>query len=93
MSGQPPVAVLTHALRALVWGIDSEVAVISNLSQLVDVHVVALNALRAELAVRLERLDVLRAEAGDADLAGFLDDVIQIELPTVAEHFPGRIYT
>ena len=92
MTPQQPVTALTHALRELVWGIDSQVAVITNLCQLIDEHVGALNALRTELAVRLERLDVLRAEADDADLAGFLDDLIQVELPAAAEHFPDRIY-
>ena len=83
---------LTYALRGLVWGIESEVAVLSNLARLIDEHVTALNALRAELAERLLRLDALRAGADDARLAAFLDTALAAPLPTLDEQFPERLY-
>jgi len=84
--------VLTYALRELVWGIESEVAVLTSLARRIDEHVTALNALRAELAARLLGLDVLRAAATDDRLTAFLDRVVVAQLPTLDEQFPQRLY-
>ncbi len=61
---------LTYALRELVWGLESEVAVVTSLSRRIDEHVTALNAARAELAERLERLDAAVAAARGPGTAG-----------------------
>ena len=89
MSDRPT---LTYALRELVWGISSEVAVVSNLSRRIDGHVLALNALRAELSQRLLELDGLRDAAQDERLAAFVDTVAVAPLPELDEEFPGRLY-
>ena len=89
MSDRPT---LTYALRELVWGISSEVAVVSNLSRRIDGHVLALNALRAELSQRLLELDGLRDAAQDERLAAFVDTVAVVPLPELDEEFPGRLY-
>jgi hypothetical protein len=83
---------LTYDLRGLVWGIESEVAVITSLCRQVDEHVVALNGLRTELAERLERLDALREAAGQEHLLAWLDAAAAAPLPAVVEHFPDRLY-
>lgn len=89
MTGTPT---LTHALREVVWGIESEVAVVTSLSRRIDDHVRTVNALRAELSERLLRLDGLRASADEVHLLGFLDTATTTPLPTVDEHFPERLY-
>lgn len=83
---------LTYGLRQLVWGIESEVAVITNLSRRIDEHVERVNALRAEAVERLLRLDVLTAVADNPDLEAFLRRSATASLPTVQEHFPERLY-
>ena len=83
---------ITYAQRQLVWGISSEVAVLTSLSRRIDEHVTALNALRAELEERLLRLDQLVEAAEDADLAAFVRDVAEPALPAVDENFPRRLY-
>ena len=89
----PPTAnTLTYGLRELVWGIESEVAVISNLSWRIDEQVKRVNALRAETTERLLRLDVLTAAAADPDLEAFLRTAAAAPLPQVQEHFPPRMY-
>ena len=89
MTERPP---LTYGLRELIWGIESEVAVVSNLSRRIDEHVRTLNALRAELADRLVHLDRLRAAAQDEHLAAFVDALVVTPLPHLAEEFPERLY-
>ncbi len=89
MSETPP---LTHAMRELVWGIESEVAVISSLSRRIDEHVRAVNAARAEAAARLVRLDALLQASPDPSLAAFLREKADVRLPAVDEHFPERLY-
>jgi len=84
--------VLTYALRELVWGIESEVAVVGSLTRRIDEHVRALNTLRAELAARLVGLDRLREAADDAHLAAFLDRAVVTPLPHLDEDFPDRLY-
>ena len=64
---------LTYALRELVWGLESEVAIVTSLSRRIDEHVTALNAARAELAERLRRLDAVLAAA----LRGLVDGIDQ----------------
>ena len=83
---------LTYGLRELVWGIESEVAVITSLSRRIDEHVLAVNAARAEAAERLVRLDALVAAADDPDLEAFLRSAAEVQLPQVDEHFPPRLY-
>jgi hypothetical protein len=83
---------LTYGLRELVWGIESSVAVISNLSRQIDEHVEALNALRAEAAERLLRLDALAASTQDPHLELYLRSAVDAPLPQVPEHFPPRMY-
>ena len=91
MTGASPA--LTYALRQLVWDLESEVAVITSLSRRIDAHVSALNAARAEVAERLERLDaVVEAAAGDPDLAAQLRARTAAPLPVEDEHFPERLY-
>ena len=84
--------VLTYALRELVWGIESEVAVVGSLTRRIDAHVRTLNVLRAELAARLVGLDRLRAAADDVHLAAFLDRAVVAPLPHLDEDFPDRLY-
>ena len=85
-------AALTYALRELVWGIESEVAVISSLSRRIDEHVARVNALRGEAAERLLRLDVLVEAADDPQLEAFLRGAVEAPLPSVQEEFPERLY-
>ena len=87
-----PRPTLTHGLRGLVWGISSEVAVVSSLARRIDRHVAELNAARAELAERLERLDALRAATEDVRLTAFLARATTAPLPRLDEHFPERLY-
>jgi len=83
---------LTYGLRELVWGIESEVAVITRLCQRIDESVEKLNELRADAARRLMVLDDLLATGGDADLVAFLERAVVAPLPEVPEQFPERIY-
>ena len=85
-------ATLTYALRELVWGIESEVAVISSLSRRIDERVARVNALRAEAVERLLRLDALAEAADDPQLEAFLRSVAVAPLPSVQEAFPERLY-
>ena len=85
----PPT--LTYALRELVWGIESEVAVITNLSRRIDERVTVVNAVRAELAEHLARLAQLRSVATDPDLEAFLVTATSVALPSTVEHFPARL--
>ena len=85
-------AALTYALRQLVWGIESEVAVISSLSRRIDERVERVNALRAEAADRLLRLDVLVQAADDPQLEAFLRAAVEAPMPSVPEDFPDRLY-
>ena len=87
-----PTPTFTVRVRDLVWAVESEIAVITNLCQKIDAEVTALNALRAEAAARLVRLDGLRSAADDADLEVFLETAIRVELPRVPEQFPDRLY-
>ncbi len=82
---------LTYALRELVWGLESEVAVITSLSRRIDEHVTALNAARAELAARLVRLDALVAAADDPALRELLRQRAQAPLPQEDEVLPVRL--
>jgi hypothetical protein len=84
---------LTFDLRGLVWGIESEVAVITSLCRRIDEHVLAVNAARAEAAQRLGLLDELVAAADDPDLRAWLETATEAALPQVAELFPDRLYT
>ena len=83
---------LTHALRELVWSLESEVAVISSLSRQIDDHVAALNAARTELVERLVRLDELVAAADDPELQAVLRSYVAAPLPLEDEAFPERLY-
>ena len=83
---------LTYGLRELVWGIESELAVIANLSRRIDDHVRAVNAARAELAERLVRLDALVDAAEDPDLERFLRSIVRVRLPEAPEELPERLY-
>ena len=87
-----PTATLTHRARELVWGIQSSRDVVTGLSRRIDEHVRAVNALRAELAERLERLDGLRESVGDPSLLAYLDASTDVVLPTVDELWPERLY-
>lgn len=91
--GGPAATSLTFDLRGLVWGIESEVALITSLSRRIDEHVRAVNVLRREAAQRLVRLDALVAAAPDPDLRAWLETVVAAPLPAVTEHFPDRLYT
>jgi hypothetical protein len=84
--------VLTFDLRGLVWGIQSEVEVITALSGRIDDHVQALNAKRAEAALRLTRLDELLAAAEDPELRAWLESMTGAPLPSATETFPERMY-
>lgn len=92
MPDQPAATTLTYGLRELVWGIESQVAVISNLSRRIDEHVERVNALRAEAAERLRRLDLLTSAADDPDLQAFLRNAVSAPLPQVPEQFPSRLF-
>ncbi len=92
MPDRPAATTLTYSLRELVWGIESAVAVISNLSRQIDEHVEALNALRADAAERLRRLDELRASADHPALEAYLSTAAEATLPMVDEDFPPRLY-
>ena len=84
---------LTYGLRELVWGMESELAVIGNLSRRIDEQVGILNALRGELAERLSRLDELHAAtSGQHHLAEFVAAAARSVLPSVDEDFPDRLY-
>lgn len=83
---------LTSALRELVWGLQSEVAVVTSLSRRIDEHVTALNAARADLAARLEGLDALVAAADDPALRALLQQRTEVPLPQQDEVFPTRLY-
>lgn len=84
---------LTFDLRGLVWGIESEVAVITSLSRRIDEHVAAVNDLRRAAVRRLAVLDELIASADDPDLQAWLETVGAAPLPRVTEVFPDRLYT
>ena len=84
--------VLTFDLRSLVWGIQSEVEVITALSGRIDDRVQALNAARADAARRLVALDDLLDAAQDPRLRAWLEERVQPVLPQAAEVFPDRLY-
>ena len=90
---RPPVGGLTFGLRGLVWGIESEVAVITSLCGRIDDHVRALNAARTDAARRLEALDQLVASVDDEHLGAWLAVATQVTYPQVTEQFPDRLYT
>ena len=90
--GEEAASSLTFDLRGLVWGIESEVAVITSLCRRIDDHVRVLNGLRAQAAQRLAALDELVAAADDDRLRAFLESATQAPLPEVVEHFPDRLY-
>ncbi len=84
---------LTYGLRELVWGMESELAVIGSLARRIDEQVGILNALRGELAERLSGLDELHAEAsGQPRLAEFVAASAGVVLPSLDEDFPDRLY-
>jgi len=83
---------LTYALRELVWGLESETAVITSLSRRIDEHVRALNAARTDLAGRLARLDALVAAADEPALREVLRQRTVAPLPRQDEVFPARLY-
>ncbi len=83
---------LTHALRELVWNLESEVAVISSLSRRIDDHVAAVNAARRELVERLARLDALVAAADGPGLRAVVQSRAAAPLPLEDEVFPERLY-
>ncbi len=85
-------ATLTYALRELVWGIESEVAVISSLSRRIDERVARVNELRAAAVERLLRLDALVEAADDPQLEAFLRSAAVAPMPSVQEDFPERLY-
>jgi len=92
-AGPTVISTLTYDLRGLVWGIESEIAVIGNLSRRIDEHVCAVNRQRRELAVRLQRLDELQAVAADyPELAAFVASTTQVVMPSSEEDFPDRMY-
>ena len=90
---RPPDGSLTFDLRGLVWGIESEVAVITSLCGRIDEHVRALNVARADAARRLEALDELVASVDDDHLLAWLEAATQVTYPQVTEEFPDRLYT
>jgi len=92
MAQDEPATALTFELRGLVWGIESEVAVITALSGRIDDHVQALNAARAEAALRLRRLDEMLAAAEDPRLRAWLQSMTESPLPQAIETFPERLY-
>ena len=83
---------LTYALRELVWGLESEVAIVTSLSRRIDEHVTALNAARAELAERLRRLDAVLAAIDEPALREVLRQRTEAPLPQRDEVFPSRLY-
>ena len=83
---------LTHALRELLWSMESQVAIISSLSRRIDGHVMALNAARTELAARLVRLDEVVTAIDDPDLQAVLRSRVDAPLPVEDEVFPERLY-
>ena len=91
--GEEAAGTLTFDLRGLVWGIESEVAVITSVCRRIDDHVRALNALRTEAAQRLLALDDLLASTEDLQLRAWLETAATAPLPEVVEHFPDRLYT
>ena len=91
MAQDEPTA-LTFELRSLVWGIQSEVDVVTALSARIDDHVEALNDVRAEAARRLQALDELLDAADDPRLRAWLETLAQAPLPRAAEVFPDRLY-
>ncbi len=83
---------LTYALRELVWGLESEVAMVTSLSRRIDAHVSALNAARGDLATRLARLDAVVAATDDPALREVLRQRMEAPLPQQDEVFPARLY-
>ncbi len=83
---------LTYALRELVWGLRSEVDVVTGLSRRIDAHVTALNAARTDLAARLARLDAVVAAAEEPTLREALQQRTSTPLPQQDEVFPSRLY-
>jgi len=83
---------LTYALRELVWGLESEVAIVTSLSRRIDAHVTALNAARSDLAERLTRLDAVLAAADEPALREVLRRRTSAPLPRQDEVFPVRLY-
>ncbi len=83
---------LTYALRELVWGLRSEVDVVTSLSRRIDAHVTALNAARTDLAARLARLDAVVAAAEEPTLREALQQRTSAPLPQQDEVFPSRLY-
>lgn len=90
---EQPATSLTFDLRGLLWGIESEVALITRLSRQIDEHVEVVNDLRRQQVQRLARLDRLVEAAQDDDLRAWLLTVTQAPLPRVTERFPDRLYT
>ena len=82
---------LTYALRNLVWSVQCEVDVITSLSRQIDARVRALNAARAEVAARLERLDALVAATDEPHLSAFLREHVVAPLPVEDEVIPPRL--
>ena len=83
---------LTYALRELVWGLESQVAVVTSLSRRIDDRVRALNTARAELAERLLRLDAVLAAVDEPTLREVLRQRTGAPLPQEDEVLPGRLY-
>ena len=83
---------LTYDQREVVWGFESEVALISSLARHIDAHVVEVNRVRAELVERLARLDALVEAADEPHLEQFLRGVAEVRLPSVDELLPERLY-
>ena len=83
---------LTYALRELVWGLESEVAIVTSLSRRIDERVAALNAARADLAERLVRRDAVVAACGEPELREVLRQRTSAPLPQQDEVFPSRLY-
>ena len=83
---------LTHALRELIWSLESEGAVITSLSRRLDEHVAALNDLPRELAERLSRLDEVVDSADEPELRAALRSCTAVPLPLEDEVFPERLY-
>lgn len=83
---------LTYELRGLVWGIRSEVEVLTALCARIDDHVRALNRLRAEAAERFSALDELVAAAEDPRLQAWLEQLARAPYPRAVEVFPDRLY-
>ena len=84
---------MTYGQRELVWGTESELAVIGSLARRIDEQVAILNGLRGELAERLSGLDELQAAtSGQHHLAEFVAVAARSVLPSVDEDFPDRLY-